>query len=221
MNSKGNCIFCKQSFARSGMSRHLKSCKKRAEKIAECDGKAKSKMPIYHLQVQDFYDGAFWLHLEMAGDAKLDHLDGYLRAIWLECCDHMSQFSFDKWGEELDFDIQARKFLQPGMELVHTYDFGDTSLTKIKVVAKRVGAMLKKKPIFLMARNDEPEYTCKECGKKAEWLCIECLYEHDEATLCDKHAETHPCDEYGEPMEIVNSPRVGMCAYDGPADPPY
>jgi len=33
--------------------------------------------------------------------------------------------------------------------------------------------------------------------------------------------EAHPHEEYGEPIEIVNSPRLGLCGYTGPADPPY
>jgi hypothetical protein len=40
-------------------------------------------------------------------------------------------------------------------------------------------------------------------------------------TLCDEHARNHPHDNYGEPTPLVNSPRVGLCGYDGPAEPPY
>ena len=54
------------------------------------------------------------------------------------------------------------------------------------------------------------------------WLCFECMYELDEpGTLCDRHAEEHPHQDYGEPVPLVNSPRVGMCGYSGPAEPPY
>lgn len=38
--------------------------------------------------------------------------------------------------------------------------------------------------------------------------------------LCQQHAETHPHDD-GDPLSIVNWPRMGMCGYDGPAEPPY
>lgn len=73
-----------------------------------------------------------------------------------------------------------------------------------------------------MARNNQPIVDCMECGKPATYLCMECMIEEDEAgTLCDQHAEDHPHEDYGEPMPIVNSPRVGMCGYTGPAEPPY
>jgi hypothetical protein len=51
---------------------------------------------------------------------------------------------------------------------------------------------------------------------------MECGYEDRRpGTLCDAHAKVHPHEEYGDPLALVNSPRVGMCGYDGPADPPY
>lgn len=73
-----------------------------------------------------------------------------------------------------------------------------------------------------MARNTLPEDQCIECGQRATHLCTECLIEADTwGTLCDEHTQTHPHDNYGEPMPLVNSPRLGMCGYDGPAEPPY
>ena len=96
------------------------------------------------------------------------------------------------------------------------------SETLIKTVGVRKGKPLTAHPIYLMARNDPPEAHCIECGEPALWLCLECLYERNEpGTLCDQHAQDHPHDDYGEPMPLVNSPRVGMCGYCGPADPPY
>ncbi len=34
--------------------------------------------------------------------------------------------------------------------------------------------------------------------------------------LCNEHAKNHPHDNYGEPLPLVNSPRLGQCSYDGP-----
>ncbi len=67
-----------------------------------------------------------------------------------------------------------------------------------------------------------PESECIECDLPAAWLCLECLIEEGEwGTLCDKHAKTHPHKDNGEPIALVNSPRLGMCGYVGPAKPPY
>lgn len=222
LQSKGTCRFCRIDLNKTGMTRHLKSCNQRAAQIDQANNKKNRQENIFHLQIQDAYQGDYWLHLEMSGATKLTELDNYLRAIWLECCGHLSQFSHKKWGEEISMTLTANQVFTPGIELYHIYDFGSSSETKIKVAAERNGSFLTSKPIFLMARNEPPEYLCEECGKPATWLCIECIYEYEsEGTYCDKHAESHPHDDYGEPVEIVNSPRLGVCGYTGPADPPY
>jgi hypothetical protein len=173
--------------------------------------------------VQDAWQGDFWLHVEMRGTATLADLDHYLRAIWLECCGHLSIFSVGGWrGEKISMRRQVKQVFEPGLELTHIYDFGTSSETLVKAVAVREGKSLRSQPIVSMARNEPPEAECMECGQVASWLCIECLYDSNEwGTLCDEHAEEHAHEEYGEPMPLLNSPRVGMCGYDGPAEPPY
>ena len=109
-----------------------------------------------------------------------------------------------------------------GQELTHIYDFGTESVSLIKAIGHRTGKPVTSRPIVLLARNVVPEYTCQECQQPAAWLCMECVIEEDkEGTLCDQCAETHPHDNYGEPLPLVNSPRLGMCGYEGPAEPPY
>ncbi len=191
--------------------------------ILTANQKPGKEQKLYHLQVQDAWEGIFWLHLEMNGSATLGDLDNYLRAIWLECCGHLSQFSIGGWaGEEIPMDTRAERVFEEGMVLTHIYDFGTSSETLVRVVAVREGRSLTHHPIVLIARNNQPEVPCVECGQPASWLCMECLYELDEpGTLCDKHAQNHPHEDYGDPIPLVNSPRVGMCGYDGPAEPPY
>ncbi|MBC8449381.1 MAG: hypothetical protein H8D78_16665 [Chloroflexi bacterium] len=207
---------------KSGLSKHLATCAQRQEAIGAAN--QESGQVTYHLQVQDAWSSDFWLHLEMNGSATLKDLDRYLRAIWLECCGHLSRFSIGGgWGgREISMSTRAERIFRPGIELTHIYDFGTSSETTVKVVGVRQGKPLTPHPIALMARNDQPEAYCMECDKPASWLCMECVYELEESGfLCDEHAEDHPHENYGEPMPLVNSPRVGMCGYCGPADPPY
>jgi len=219
--SRGNCIYCGSLMTKTGMAKHLQSCDKRKETITDAAVSRYGEI-FYHLQIEEAWQGGFWLHLEMSGKATLDDLDEYLRAIWLECCGHMSQFSFQRWKDEVPMDTEAKQIFKQGLKLTHIYDFGTSSETKIKVISIRTGQATSPHPIVLMARNELPEALCIECGKEASWLCVECLYEHDQdGTLCDQHAETHPHEDYGEPIALVNSPRVGMCGYVGPAEPPY
>lgn len=205
------------------MTKHLSACPQRRAIIERADGKKGASETLFHLRAQAAYQSGFWLDLEMRGNAKLADLDHYLRAIWLECCGHMSQFSMGKGsGEEISQDRNAKVVFTPDVQLTHIYDFGTSSETLIKVVGMREGKPTTAHPIALMARNLMPEAKCIKCEKPAAWLCTECLIEDDVwGTLCDKHAKTHPHGNYGEPIPLVNSPRLGMCGYDGPAEPPF
>lgn len=223
MASVGSCAYCGREFARAGMSRHLAGCEKRLATVAAADAGPGKPVPVIHLQVQAAYDDAYWLHLEMDGSAPLWKLDTYLRAIWLECCDHLSEFSEGpRAGRPVGMERKAAQVFVPGTALTHIYDFGTSSMTRVRVVALREGRPTTRHAIALMARNAPPVQPCQECGAPATYMCEECGYEHDlPGGLCEAHAKSHPHDEYGGPVQIVNSPRMGMCGYSGPADPPY
>lgn len=209
--------------SRSGLRRHLASCTERQLVIETSNQKRGKVQNLYHVQVQDAWDGAFWLHLEIKGTALLQDLDDYLRRIWLECCGHLSMFSIGGWsGEELDMSTRVDRLFVPGLVLTHIYDFGTSSETLVEVVSERTAKATTAYPLTLMGRNEAPEITCQVCGAEAAWLCIECMYEDEQpGVLCDAHAADHAHQAYGGPLPIVNSPRVGMCGYEGPANPPY
>jgi hypothetical protein len=223
--SRGTCQYCGEETAKSGMTRHLAKCSKRAQAIQVANTDKQLEETLWHVRVQDAYGKEFWLDLEMRGSASLEKQDAYLRAIWLECCGHLSKFTVGGWGgHDVGKARKADDVFAKETALLHLYDFGTTSETEIHVVGSRHGKATTKHPIALMAHNNIPERTCKECGKPAAYLCMECLIEGDEegqGFLCDDHARDHPHTEYGEPVPLVNSPRLGMCGYEGPAEPPY
>lgn len=231
--TSGACAFCGREMTRSGMARHLRTCTKRQEAQAEAEKSRRRHQKLYHLQVQDAWSGAYWLHLEMRGNATLKDLDFYLREIWLECCGHLSAFEIDGvsytqlfndgmgWREERSMNVRVDKLFARGMEIPYEYDFGSTTELVIKVVDEREGKPLTEHPIVLMARNKAFSPTCMICGEPATDLCTECMYarEDERCELCEKHAAEHEHEEML--LAIVNSPRVGVCGYDGPAEPPY
>jgi len=206
---------------RGGLTRHLPACKERKAAIAAADQGPGRRETLYHLLVRDAWSGSYWLHLEMNGSAILDDLDDYLRAIWLECCGHLSRFSVGGWGsDEIPMQRDVLSVLKPGTELTHIYDFGTSSESLIKSVGLRKGKPLTGHPIYLMARNDPFQVSCSLCSRPATSFCTACWEKQDEPPFfCDEHAEEHEHEEYL--MLWVNSPRVGLCGYDGPAEPPY
>ena len=221
--SMGECAFCGQAAARGAMPRHLRGCAARQEAVdaAGKSGKAKTEA-LFHLRLHDKYREEYWLDLELRGSSTFGELDAYLRGIWLECCGHPSRFSVGGWrGEDIRMDARLSRAFEPGVTLVHTYDFGNSSYTFVRHAASRVAAPLTDQPVKLLARNLPPEFPCGECGKPSEFLCMHCVMDKNTwVTLCAAHARKKPHDKR-DPAPLVNSPRVGLCAYAGAAEPPY
>ena len=216
--TRGTCAYCGEILTKRSVDKHLLTCEKRQAALKASSQPAET---LWRLRVQDAYSKMFWLELEMRGSASLDQLDKYLRAIWLECCGHLSEYTLGGWGGvKVAKSRKADAVFQPKMILRHLYDFGTTSETDIKVLGMVQGKPVTKHPISLLARNQIPDETCQECDQKAVWLCMECVYDEQKSGfLCDEHVEDHEHEE--SPVAYVNSPRLGMCGYDGPAEPPY
>ncbi len=221
--SRGTCALCDETITKRSVPKHLQKCPRWLESLQAAESSDRPVEALWHLRVQDAYDYTFWLDLEMSGSATLEKLDRYLRAIWLECCGHLSKFTIGGWGgRDVGKSRKADAVFEPGLVLRHLYDFGTTSETDIKVLGVRQGKAITRHPITLLARNVMPEAFCQECDQPAAWLCIECMYEDDSpGWLCDEHGEEHPHEDYGGLFPLVNSPRLGMCGYTGPAEPPY
>ena len=231
--SRGDCIYCGKEYTGSGLTNHLKTCKARQEAIQQADKEGMAVQPIYHLAVRTAWSSSYWLHLEMNGSADLAELDQYLRTIWLECCGHMSQFEVGgvryvqpyeaSWndGDEKNMNAPVARVFDPGMEIPYAYDFGTPTELLIRVVGVRNGQPTTSHPIALMARNKAEVMACEICGKPATWGAFDGWFPEDPPTAyCDDHAEM---DEDGSTSvsRICNSPRMGVCGYDGPAEPPY
>jgi hypothetical protein len=93
--SKGICSFCKGQFEKAKMTQHLKYCKQRAAEIATEIGNtsAPQQTRLFHILVEGRYNPQYWMHLEMPASDALVDLDDFLRATWLECCGHLSEFT--------------------------------------------------------------------------------------------------------------------------------
>jgi hypothetical protein len=120
-------------------------------------------------------------------------------------------------GNEVGMKKKLQDVLEPGMELLHEYDFGTTTVLSVKVLERYEGPVKKNIPIQILSRNEAPEILCNDCGKgPAVEICTECQWEEG-GWLCQSCAETHTCDE-DMYLPVVNSPRAGVCGYTGLSD---
>ncbi|HEY0458962.1 MAG TPA: hypothetical protein VGC97_07385 [Pyrinomonadaceae bacterium] len=221
---EGKCYFCGEILTRRKLFNHLEKCAQRRSTIEAAETSRRDTEKLFHLRAKFPYGTEFWLDLEVNGSATLKDLDYYFREIWLECCGHLSEFSAgDFFAGEISMKKKIADVFAREPALFHSYDFGSTTETMVEKIAVREGKPLTKHPIFLMSRNILEEAKCFECDKAAEYFCAACLYENEgDGMLCETHAEDHPhADDYGDPSPLVNSPRVGVCGYEGPAEPPY
>ncbi len=221
--TKGTCHFCQQIFGKAAMTRHLETCPQRDASFAAAHSRSSAKPArLLHLRAEGLDAPSYWMHLEIPADASLQTLDSFLRTSWLECCGHLSRFEIHGASYSSDVDpyfgdksmrVQMGKILKVGDQFVHEYDFGTTTELRLKVLAERESVQ-HKKTVELLAHNVLPTIPCEGCGKPATQTCSQCIYEEG-GWLCEACAEQHEC---GEEMllPIVNSPRVGMCGYDGP-----
>ena len=218
------CRICSNTYSDRGMTRHLTSCLKK-------HGDPRRGL---HLRIVSTWDSTFWMQVIADVDKTLVDLDLFVRRVWLECCDHLSEFEIDgthysPGGDRSDYgfgppmdstDVALLQVLPKGETFSYTYDFG--SSTDLEGTSYGTAPWPEEMEldtpesapgIRVLARNEMPDFECTECKRTAEWICSECQW-HEEGFLCDEHARDHPC---GPDMllPVVNSPRMGVCGYTG------
>lgn len=207
---KSRCNLCESEFTRQGLTRHIKSClTKHLQKPSE----AKHRNLLY-LNIYDSFNPDYFLHLLIVGNSSLKILDTFLRDIWLECCEHLSSFSWQRYGEAINMKYKVEDIFIPGEELIYQYDFGSTTELIIKTVDNYHGATDGNKKIQIITRNAQPIIPCDECGEKpAAQICTECQWD-ERGWLCEECSQSHECDD-DMFLPVVNSPRTGVCGYIG------
>lgn len=106
-------------------------------------------------------------------------LDLFLRAIWLECCGHLSSFYLNGQSFESDMilaseqgrmglDYPIKDFMGESDSMIYEYDFGSTTALKVTLVQESVNFQ-SDHPIIIVGRNEfnrdrEASPRVGECG---------------------------------------------------------
>ena len=205
MDITGNCLYCKKEYKKAGISRHLHTHLKSLAK--------EDKSASFHLRVDA---GDFFLNLLADGDSKLEKLDRYLRAIWLECCGHMSEFGYERWGQSIPLSSKVRRVFEKGTSIWYAYDFGSTTELTIRCLEKYPFGT--KNGIELLSRNNPLHYKCETCKKNLISHFCSAHWGGEDQYFCQKCAELHEqeCEEAEYALgPLYNRPRAGVCAYEG------
>lgn len=203
MASQGNCYLCGKELGKAAMKNHLLKVHSEAEDGQDC----------LLLKAEGVYDKDYWLYFDIPVSSSLSTVDRFLRDIWLECCGHISAF-LGPGHLEIGKNRKLGSF-PVGTQLLHEYDFGDTTETKITIIAG-TRRKAQKKAVRLLARNVPPVFACSRCGKPAVAICTECMWSGVNPFYCEDCGEEHEHEDMLLP--VTNSPRMGICGYTGEFD---
>lgn len=204
-DNTGQCEICGESAQKTAMPRHLAAC------LPAHDAKG-TNVRLVQLRFEAPGDPRYWLYVEAPANAMLEQLDALLRAVWLECCGHMS--AFDVEHSEPDKRSKVGTMLaSKGAQFRYEYDFGSTTLLSGQVLGTREGSP-GRTAVRLLARNHPPDWSCQECESPATTVCPYCL-DGGDGVFCEAHAAKHPHADEEVYLPVVNSPRMGVCGYAG------
>jgi hypothetical protein len=118
---------------------------------------------------------------------------------------------------EIPMSRKAKIVFYPDFKLEYEYDFGSTTSLLITTVAQY--SFKADKSLVLLSRNEPLKIFCQVCEEApAAQLCVIHDWE-DDYLFCPNCAKKHAkkCSDFEEyvAMSVVNSPRMGVCGYDG------
>jgi hypothetical protein len=201
--SEGYCIYCNKLFSKQEIGKHLAAHLSGMEKA----GHESSAVNYCHIEVDS---EELFLHLLVKGDAKMKVIDKFLKDIWLSAFGHKN---FKVSMSHLVEDV-----FEPRIKIFHDYDFGST--TRVFLKGLKHYHLNDKEKIILLSRNEPLKIHCSLCKKKpAAYLCTECFSDGDYSYFCEKCSVLHEeeCKAFTNysQMPVVNSPRMGICGYEG------
>jgi hypothetical protein len=243
--SGGKCLFCGETFAKAGINRHLQTHLKQKVKenaagrsyLVKVESNPKWGSLPYFLSL--WVDGKATMEdidrflrniwLECCGHRSAFTVPKNRQrggGIWdffeaEELLEKGKTGEYEKLMEEVMGEVpmsrKTYKVFYKGLKLEYEYDFGSSTellLTVVEEYPFQAG-----EEIVLLSRNEPLEWLCDTCKKEpAARICT--VHDWDDDSLfCDKCAGKHAkkCEDFADyaAMPVVNSPRMGVCAYEG------
>lgn len=217
IKTKGKCPKCGKMYAAAQAGSHLLSC------VLHTSTQHSQPMTEgYLIRISgEELPSTYWIFATIPKNGSLKLLDTFLRDTWLECCGHLSEFTINGRSyfsrTESGYPSQSMKkqigqLLSLGSICEYRYDMGSSTYLLIQVIAEIQDCPQKK--VTLLMQNESPDFSCESCKKTATLICAQCLNK-----MCLPCSKRHSCvvkerEDYML-MTLVNSPRTGVCGYEG------
>jgi hypothetical protein len=243
--SEGKCLFCGETFGKTFINRHLQSHLKQLAKESttgqsylvkiEPNTKWTESQPYFlslwvdssaTMKNIDSFLRDIWLeccgHLSAFRARKnrrhTDMLEFFkTKALLVQGKQKEYEKIMAETNGEISMGRKTDKVFSKGLKLEYEYDFG-TSTELVLTVIEEYPVKADKK-IVLLSRNEPLQLLCDTCKSEPATQLCSVHYWEDECLFCDKCAKKHEkkCDDFKDyaSMPVVNSPRMGMCGYEG------
>lgn len=188
----GTCHICQQTVASHQIRQHLIRCIPAQTGLQPAQNPRRIAQKTACISVRA-KERPHWLELGVRCDVTLRELDKFLRAIWLECCGHLSHFTVggDVYSVLVPVPGEKRRFqpedeyqkdwkhmrrtvsaaIPPLTRLEYEFDYGDTTELVLEHVVTFVELVQRVSPtqpwhggkIVILAQN-HPLHACLRCG---------------------------------------------------------
>lgn len=242
--SEGRCLYCNEVFSKQTIHRHLQKHLKEKTKDNKLGKSFLIKVESNPKWEKDPYFLSLWVDSKTAME-DIDillrkiwleccgHLSDFShpkqknrQSIWdifeaQQLLMKGKKAAYEKMMEDVNGEIsmgrKAHAVLSKGIKIDYQYDYGSTTELQLAVVDEL--PIVADQPIVLLSRNEPLKIICHNCGKApAIQMCTVCSG-YDNSFFCKKCAAKHAksCDDFADyaAMPVVNSPRMGVCGYDG------
>ncbi|GHT79490.1 hypothetical protein AGMMS50262_23250 [Bacteroidia bacterium] len=239
--SEGKCLFCGKTFAKAGINRHLKTHLDEKLKTGKSGVSFLVKVEVQKWAPKEYFlslwiDGEakmgdidtflrnIWLeccgHMSAFRNPK-NRGNGWDFFEAIELMEQGKVKAYEKLMEESAGEIpmsrKVKDVFQKDLKLEYEYDFGSSTYLQLTVIEEY--SVKAEKKILLLSRNEPIQWLCDKCGKvPATQICSVHVWE-EESKFCNKCAKKHAkeCPDFDDyaAMPLVNSPRMGVCAYEG------
>jgi Predicted metal-binding protein related to the C-terminal domain of SecA len=138
---QGRCYYCNKELTERTIKRHAKSCSVMKKSIEEKMNYTKGVREQFIISMKDKYNPSLYcIYVSIDAKLQLQHLDKFIRDIWVECCGHLSAFYIDEEiyhdnsDEQYEMNFYLKDLLNINKKFEYEYDFGSTTYLTLEVV---------------------------------------------------------------------------------------